>query len=318
MPIILPPITRRQFAKRTLALGGTAVMTSRVLAAADSEPAGLDQNRVALLADTHISADPDLVYPGTKWPGSPVGEDEHESVNMAQCLAEAAKSVIALNPRPAHLVVNGDCALSNGKEAEYKEFLRLVEPIRAAGITVHVTIGNHDNRENLWKLLPFLKKEHMGIQTGVIELPHANLVLLDSGRKGILGEKQLDWLAKELDERADKPALIFGHFNPYPNRGVRPIKGMSDGVALLKLLSERKHARGYFYGHTHEWQHDRRDHLHLINQPAVSYYFGKGHAHGWVDMKLTETSADLELRCINGKHKQHGDRRQVSLKDKKK
>jgi Icc protein len=318
MPIILPPITRRQFAKRTLALGGTAVMTSRVLAAADSEPAGLDQNRVALLADTHISADPDLVYPGTKWPGSPVGEDEHESVNMAQCLAEAAKSVIALNPRPAHLVVNGDCALSNGKEAEYKEFLRLVEPIRAAGITVHVTIGNHDNRENLWKLLPFLKKEHMGIQTGVIELPHANLVLLDSGRKGILGEKQLDWLAKELDERADKPALIFGHFNPYPNRGVRPIKGMSDGESLLNLLAERKHARAYFYGHTHEWQYDRRDHLHLINQPAVSYYFGKGHAHGWVDMKLTETSADLELRCINGKHKQHGDRRQVSLKDKKK
>ncbi len=237
---------------------------------------------------------------------------------MAQCLAEAAKSVIALNPRPAHLIVNGDCAMSNGRETEYKEFLRLVEPIRAAGITVHVTIGNHDNRENLWKLLPFLKKEHMGVQAGVIELPHANLVLLDSGRKGILGQKQLDWLAKELDERADKPALIFGHFNPYPNRGVRPIKGMSDGAALLKLLAERKHARGYFYGHTHEWQHDQRDHLHLVNQPAVSYYFGKGHAHGWVDMKLTEMSADLELHCINPKHKQHGDRRQFSLKDKKK
>ena len=317
MPIILPPITRRQFAKRTLALGGAAMMAPQALDAADNEPTELDQNRVALLADTHISADPDLVYPGTKWPGSPVGEDEHESVNMAQCLAEAAKSVISLNPRPAHLIVNGDCAMSNGRETEYKEFLRLVEPIRAAGITVHVTIGNHDNRENLWKLLPFLKKEQMGVQAGVIELPHANLVLLDSGRKGILGQKQLDWLAKELDERADKPALIFGHFNPYPNRGVRPIKGMSDGAALLKLLGERTHARAYFYGHTHEWQHDRQEHLHLINQPAVSYYFGKGHAHGWVDMKLTETSADLELNCINRKHKQHGDRRQVSLKDKK-
>ena len=219
---------------------------------------------------------------------------------MAQCLAEAAKSVIALNPRPAHLIVNGDCAMSNGRETEYKEFLRLVEPIRAAGITVHVTIGNHDNRENLWKLLPFLKKEHMGVQAGVIELPHANLVLLDSGRKGILGQKQLDWLAKELDERADKPALIFGHFNPYPNRGVRPIKGMSDGASLLNLFAERKHARAYFYGHTHEWQYDRRDHLHLINQPAVSYYLGKGHAHGWVDMKLTEISAHLELQCIDG------------------
>ena len=103
MPITLPPITRRQFAKRSLALGGTAMMTSRGLAAADREGDLLDQNRVALLADTHISAEPDLVYPGTKWPGSPVGEDEHESVNIAQCLAEAAKSVIALTPRPAHL-----------------------------------------------------------------------------------------------------------------------------------------------------------------------------------------------------------------------
>ncbi|NCF13025.1 MAG: serine/threonine protein phosphatase [Verrucomicrobiaceae bacterium] len=314
MPIILPPITRRQFIKRSLAFGGTAIMAPHAMAAADRKGAGLDQNRVALLADTHISADPNRVYPGTKWPGTPVKEDEHESVNMAVCLAEAAKSVLALNPRPAQLIVNGDCALSNGKESEYKEFLRLVEPIRAAGITVHVTIGNHDNRENLWKLLPFLKEEQMGVQAGVVELPHANLVLLDSGKRGVLGEEQLDWLAKELDQRADKPALIFGHFNPYPNRGVRPIKGMRDGPSLLKLLAERKHARGYFYGHTHEWQYDRREHLHLINQPAVSYYFGKGHAHGWVDMKLSETTAELELQCIDPKHKQHREQRQVTLK----
>jgi Icc protein len=314
MPIILPPITRRQFIKRSLAFGGTAIMAPHALAAADRKGAGLDQNRVALLADTHISVDPTRVYPGTKWPGTPVKEGEHESVNMAACLAEAAKSVLALNPRPAHLIVNGDCALSNGKESEYKEFLRLVEPLRAAGITVHVTIGNHDNRENLWKLLPFLKEEQMGVQAGVIELPHANLVLLDSGKRGVLGEEQLDWLAKELDQRADKPALIFGHYNPYPNRGVRPIKGMSDGPSLLKVLAERKHARGYFYGHTHEWQYDQRDHLHLINQPAVSYYFGKGHAHGWVDMKLTETSAELELQCIDPTHKQHREQRQITLK----
>ena len=317
MPIILPPITRRQFAKRSLALGCTAMMTSRALAAADSERPGLDQNRIALLADTHISADPNRVYPGTKWPGSPVKESEHEGVNMADCLAQTAKSVISLNPRPAHLIVNGDCTFHNGGEDEYKQFLSLVEPLRAAGITIHVTIGNHDKRENLWKLIPFLKEEQMGVQADVIELPHANIVLLDSGT-GSLGDRQLNWLAKQLDERADKPALIFSHFNPYDNRGVRPIKGMRDGSSLLKLLAERKHAKAYFYGHTHEWQHDRRDHLHLINQPAVSYYFGKGHAHGWLDMKLTETSADLELHCLNRKHTQHGDRRQISLKDKKK
>ena len=313
MPIRLPPISRRQFVSRSLALGSAGTMFPSALATAVSERAGVDRNRVALLADTHISADPNRVYPGTKWPGSPVEDGEHESVHLAKCLLEAGKRVIALNPRPAHLIVNGDCALSNGKEAEYKQFLTLVEPIRSAGITVHVTIGNHDNRENLWKLLLFLKKEEMGIQAGVVELPHANLVLLDSGRKGILGDKQLNWLAQELDGRSEKPALVFGHFNPYPNRGVRPIKGMSDGSSLLKLLAKRKHARAYLYGHTHEWQQDQRDHLQLINQPAVSYYFGKGHAHGWLDMKLTKKSADLELRCINPKHRQHGERSRIGL-----
>jgi len=313
MPVTLPPIDRREFIKGSLAFGSSTIMLSQGASAAGRDGAKLDQNRVALLADTHISADPNLSYPGTKWPGSPVPQDEHESVNMAQSLADVAKNLIALNPLPAHVIINGDCAMSRGTQAEYKELLRLIEPLRLAGITVHVTIGNHDNRENLWKLLPFLKKEQMGIHAEVIELPHANLILLDSGRKGILGEKQLNWLAQELDGRTNKPALIFGHFNPYPNRGVRPIKGMTDGSALLKLLAKRKHARAYLYGHTHEWQQDRLGHLHLINQPAVSYYFGKGHAHGWLDMKLTKKSADLELRCIEPKHRQHGEQRKISF-----
>lgn len=313
MPVTLPPLTRRQFVNRAVAVGGTALMGSTASAVSSSANTGFDENRVALLADTHISADPGRSYPGTNWPGSPVSEDEHESVNMAESLSETVKSVLALEPRPVHLILNGDCAFSSGKEAEYKEFLRLVEPIRAAGVTVHVTIGNHDNRENLWKALPFLRKAQMGIQAEVIEVEHANLVLLDSGRKGVLGHMQLNWLAKQLDERSDKPALVFGHFNPYPNRGVRPIKGMQDGAALLKLLGEHEHARAYFFGHTHEWQHDRRKHVNLINQPAVSYYFGKGVAHGWVDMRLAAGSAQLKLHCINRKHKQHGDQREIKL-----
>ena len=313
MPIILPPIARRDFIKGSFVLSGVSITASSFVVA-DSKSVRFDPNRIALLADTHISADPKQSYPGTKWPGSPVQEDEHESVNMADSLESTIKSVIALDPRPAHLIVNGDCTLSRGTEAEYQELLRLLAPIRAAGITIHVTIGNHDNRENLWELLPFLKEEQMGIQSSVIESPHANLILLDSGRKGILGEEQLNWLAEELDKQADKPSLVFGHFNPYPNRGVRPIKGMRDGASLLELLAKRKHARAYFYGHTHEWQYDQRDHLHLINQPAVSYYFGKGHAHGWVDLKLSEKSADLELQCIDPKHTQHGDRIQIVLK----
>ena len=153
MPIALPPIARREFIKSSLALGGSAMIAARRLNAAESITPKLDQSRVALLADTHISADPNLVYPGTKWPGTPVSEDEHEIVNMAQSFAKVVEDVIALSPRPANLIINGDCTHSRGTEAEYHELIKLLEPIRLVGITVHVTIGNHDNRENLWKLL---------------------------------------------------------------------------------------------------------------------------------------------------------------------
>ncbi len=314
MPITLGPITRRQFVNQTGVVGGVALVTSNACVCADSGGVEFDHNRVVLLADTHISDDPVRSFPGTEWPGSPVAEGDHESVNMAECLEKAVSRIIMLAPRPAHLIFNGDCTFSSGTKAEYREFLRLVEPLRAAGITVHVTIGNHDNRENLWKTLGFLQKEQMGLQAEVIELEHANLLLLDSGRKGILGEKQLDWLGKQMDQRADKPALVFGHFNPFPNRGVRPIKGMQDGASLLKLLAERKHASAYVYGHTHEWQYAQIGRLHLINQPAVSYYFGKGLAHGWVDMRLTDGAAKLLLHCIDRNHRQHGDRRVIKLR----
>jgi Icc protein len=311
MPITLEPIYRRNFITGSLLLSGSAWIKSHAKAKAFN----LDPNRVALLADTHISDDPKRSYPGTKWPGSPVKEEEHEWVNMADSLAQSARQVIGLNPRPANLIINGDCALSRGTDAEYKEFLRFIEPIRKAGITVHITIGNHDTREKLWKLLPFLKKEQMGIHADVIELPYANIFLLDSGKKGILGEAQLNWLAQQLDKHDDRPALVFAHFNPLPNRGVRPIRGMLDGEAFLKVLAGRKHARAYIHGHTHEWQNSKYEkHLHIIGQPAVSYYFGKGHAHGWVDMKLTAKSADLEFHCIDPKHTQHGDRIQIVLK----
>ena len=235
MPITLEPIYRRNFITGSLILGGSAWIKPYALA---KQPT-FDLNRVALLADTHISDDPKRSYPGTKWPGSPVKEQEHEWVNMADSLAQSAREVIGLNPRPANLIINGDCALSRGTEAEYKEFLRLIEPIRRAGIKVHITIGNHDTREKLWKLLPFLKKEQMGIHAEVIELPHANIFLLDSGRKGILGEAQLDWLAQQLDKHTDRPALVFAHFNPLPNRGIRLIRGMWDGCLLYTSPSPR-------------------------------------------------------------------------------
>ena len=89
---------------------------------------------------------------------------------------------------------------------------------------------------------------------------------------------------------------------------------MWDGAVILKLLAQKKHAKAYIHGHTHEWQHSKTESIEIIGQPAVSYYFGKGHAHGWIDMKLTARSADLELHCIDPKHPQDSDRLKIDLK----
>ena len=71
MPITLEPIYRRNFITGSLILGGSAWIKSY----ASAKPVNLDPNRVALLADTHVSDDPKRSYPGTKWPGSPVKEE---------------------------------------------------------------------------------------------------------------------------------------------------------------------------------------------------------------------------------------------------
>jgi len=43
----------------------------------------------------------------------------------------------------------------------------------------------------------------------------------------------------------------------------------------------------------------------------VGYYFGKGQAHGWVNMKLTVTGATLQLSCVNDKHSAHQKQQQL-------
>ena len=93
------------------------------------------------------------------------------------------------------------------------------------------------------------------------------------GKKGFLERDIWAGSLRNSTSAPDKPALVFGHYNMTPNRGVRPIRGLLDGPDLLEALTQRKHVRAYFYGHTHEWQHTRKKHLHLIGQPAVGYYF---------------------------------------------
>lgn len=121
---------------------------------------------------------------------------------------------------------------------------------------MHVTIGNDDNRQQLWMPAPDLKVEKGGRHTGVVALPSAEIALLDS-ETGTLGGEQLKWLREQLvdSERHDLPMLGFVHYNPYPRPGVRPLKGLNskESDSLLALVTEQTRAKALFFGHTHDW-----------------------------------------------------------------
>lgn len=298
MPITLHPVSRRRFLKGSLAAGLGLLAAPSLLA----DRRSADPHRLALLSDVHIAAD----------------RTAHErGVVMSDHLEQVVAEVAKLDPQPAAAFINGDCAYHLGLVGDYQTLLPLLQPLRDRGLPLHLEMGNHDNREHLWSTIPHSEAhveplEHR--QVMIVEYPRANFFLLDSLDKtnhtpGVLGSKQIDWLAGALDQRADKPAVVMVHHQP--DERPKP-DGLTDTKALLDTLLPRRQVKALFYGHTHEWSVTKREDLHCINLPAVAYVFKPGQPSGWVDAHLTETGITLELRCIDVSHPKHAQRFDLS------
>ncbi len=279
MPVTLPPLSRRRFLAATLATGAGLLLRPEISLGAEA-----DRNRLALLSDVHIDADPKRIDRG---------------VVMHDHLRKTVDEIIKLDTKPAAALINGDCAHLLGREEDYGVLVELLKPLREAGLPVHLSMGNHDNRENLWKTVPKSESHEGGLidrQITVLEMPHANLFLLDSLKTtnftpGLLGESQLKWLGDALDARDKKPAVIIVHHQP--DESPTP-QGLTDTRALLDLLTPRKHVKALFYGHTHVWEIKSRSGIHCVNLPAVAYPFQATQPTGWVDAHLREDGINLE------------------------
>jgi 3',5'-cyclic-AMP phosphodiesterase len=85
-----------------------------------------------------------------------------------------------------------------------------------------LALGNHDHRERFLKVLAADAQAANAVADRhvlMVPTPRANWFVLDSLAKtrqtpGALGEAQLGWLAKALDQAADKPALLVVHHQP--------------------------------------------------------------------------------------------------------
>ena len=290
MPVTLAPISRRQFITRSLA-GLTGALIATRLTNARPAP---DPHRFALLADPHINAKL---------------EARDRNANMAGNLTRVVGEVTGLNSLPTAVFIVGDLAHQTGEIADYEAFAALLDPVRGAGLPVHLALGNHDHRTRFLLALPPSQPPVVNRCVAVVRAERANFFILDSLDRtnsvpGRCGESQLHWLTAALDTHPDKPALAIVHHQPdeyYPEKTT----GLVDAHELLEVLRSHRQVKALIFGHTHDWRVTRQNGLHLINLPPVSYIFTAGRPTGWLDLQLEQNGARLELHASDSTHPEH-------------
>ena len=216
------------------------------------------------------------------------------------------------------MIINGDCARLKGRPKDYATFRSAVDRITEAGLPLHMTMGNHDDRDSFYGAFEKRKPEAAlveGKHVAVLPGNRANLFLVDSLNvvnevAGKLGKTQLQWLADSLAEHRDKPAIVIGHHDPQvlPEGADEKNSGLTDTVKFFEVLHGQAHVQAYFYGHTHDWKlAQTSDSVHLINQPPCAYVFNAKRPNGWVRLRVREESLVVELRALDRNHPQHGE-----------
>ena len=295
MPVHLLSQSRRRF----LYASGVGL----VACACDAHEEDVEGDLVYLLNDTHI------------------GEKHLPDAPVPTHFRQAIREILGRQKKPASVLINGDLALKDGQPGDYRHFAKLLAPLRAAQVNVHLTLGNHDHRESFYQVMreqrsqcPPVKARHVS----VVKTRFANFFLLDSLQEtmvtpGTIGAEQRAWLAKALDAYASKPAIIVTHHNP--RLGGDPLHfpgGLTDSAELWELLAARRHVKAYLHGHIHDRSFAEHRGIHILNTPATSYVADPAQSTtGWTTARFTAQGVTLTTRATDPQHPWHGQTRKL-------
>ncbi len=294
MPITLPPISRRRFLRGVAAAAGTLAFGRYSI----GEPTPqTDADRLALLSDIHINADRNLIH--------------KTQISMWDHLKQASDEILSLSPRPANVLVNGDCAYHDGRAIDYATVIDALKPMREAGFPIHLALGNHDSRENIAAAMPTDGERVAALadrRVMLVQLKHADWYMLDTLDKtastpGELGAAQINWLAKSLDTRgADRAVVVMLHHQPDVRPDITKRSGLRDTEPFLEAITNRKQVKAVLFGHTHVWTHRKQDDIHFVNLPTTAYVFDPQQPAGWVDAHVRADGLTLQLHAITPNH----------------
>ncbi len=252
-------MNRRDFLRMLVLASVTAGMKLPSAYAKENVP--LNPDLVAIFSDTHIPND--------------------DSSQQVRRFNQCVQKILAMNPRPANLLIYGDIAYSVGRTEDYAKFRELIRPIEIAGIHWEVTMGNHDRIENYRQIFPERFREKPFLENRsihIVETPKADFILLDSYLKnevrGEIDSAQKAWLAETVRKYSDKPFFVGCH---HPLRETK----------IEDILKSSPSFAAYVHGHNHWWTNTAKQEIPTLCFPSTGHWGDMG----FVMVHLTENDA---------------------------
>ena len=181
------------------------------------------------MADTHVCADPKVDY--RNWV-------------PARRLKRVVRDIVA--SRPNGMVINGDLAWSDGRIADYRRFMTLLQPL-AGAFPLVLGMGNHDRRDNLLAICEQSTEPVPEWIAAVVEQPPFRFVQLDSqiapGQVGgEVGDEQLAWLERLLQSALTLRTILFVHHpGESSSEGCRDFKTLLDIAERHNCVQDDRH-----------------------------------------------------------------------------
>lgn len=185
-----------------------------------------DMSKILVMTDLHLTEAGEQI----------IGLDPAK--RFALCLSHAARA----HPDADGLILTGDLA----HRGTHVAYATLKKHLENAPWPVHMTLGNHDNRDVFKSVFPDAPCDPNGFVQTCLDLDDVRLILLDTldeqaaiRHSGRLCTQRLDWLQSVLSDANDKPCLLLLHHPPFATgfSGMDAI-GLTNAADLRDILKD--------------------------------------------------------------------------------
>ena len=149
-------------------------------------------------------------------------------------------------------VITGDLC-DQGDPESYKLLRKLLKGLK---LPYHLMVGNHDRREDFFKVFPAAARDRAGFVQSELVTDSGVFLFLDSvdegEHAGVYCERRRAWLSERLEQAGERPVYVFMHHPPF-EIGFPSLDRMAlnDGERFRELLESTGQVRHLFFGHVH-------------------------------------------------------------------